>query len=90
MISRKALIVVLVAAGVLVFAALNLEIDIHTKDVSAQSSANTASPTEPLSDLDVYYPGTEALEPDELRIVALGTGMPQTKTGRGVLPGRVG
>ena len=34
------------------------------------------SPVLPLSEHDVYYPGTEALEPDEMRVVALGTGMP--------------
>ena len=34
------------------------------------------SPVEPLAEHDVYYPGTEALGPDEMRVVALGTGMP--------------
>jgi ribonuclease Z len=37
------------------------------------------SPTQPVSDRDVYYPGTEALAPDEMRIVALGTGMPSAR-----------
>jgi ribonuclease BN (tRNA processing enzyme) len=27
----------------------------------------------------VYYPGTEALKPDEMRVVALGTGMPSAR-----------
>ncbi len=31
------------------------------------------------SELDVYYPGTEDLAPDEMRIVALGTGMPSPR-----------
>ena len=73
MISKKVMIVVSVAVGLSAYAILNLDIDIHMKDVSA------ASPTEPLSDLDVYYPGTEALGPDEMRIVALGTGMPSPR-----------
>jgi len=30
-------------------------------------------------DRDVYYPGTEELAPDEMRIVACGTGMPSTR-----------
>lgn len=30
-------------------------------------------------ELDVYYPGTEKLASDEMRIVALGTGMPSTR-----------
>ena len=29
--------------------------------------------------LDVYYPGTEELAPDEMRVVALGTGMPNAR-----------
>ena len=28
------------------------------------------SPTKPLPEFDVYYPGTEELKPDEMRIVA--------------------
>ena len=28
---------------------------------------------------DVYYPGTEELAPDEMRVVALGTGMPNAR-----------
>jgi ribonuclease Z len=30
-------------------------------------------------DMDVYYPGTEQLAPDEMRVVALGTGMPSPR-----------
>ena len=37
------------------------------------------SPVEPLPTHDVYYPGTEALGPDEMRVVALGTGMPTVR-----------
>jgi ribonuclease Z len=32
-----------------------------------------------LSDRDVYYPGSEDLAPDEMRIVACGTGMPNAR-----------
>ena len=35
-----------------------------------------ASPTRALTDRDVYFPGTENLGRNEMRIVALGTGMP--------------
>ena len=31
------------------------------------------------AELDVYYPGTEKLAPDEMRVVALGTGMPSPR-----------
>ena len=37
------------------------------------------SPTKAVPELDVYYPGTEDLAPDEMRIVALGTGMPSPR-----------
>ena len=42
-------------------------------------SAQDASPTGTVEDRDVYYPGTEALDPDEMRVVALGTGMPSPR-----------
>ena len=44
-------------------------------------SAATWSPTKgvPESELDVYYPGSEDLEPDEMRVVALGTGQPSSR-----------
>lgn len=40
-----------------------------------------ASPTKatPASDRDAYFPGTEDLGPDEMRIVACGTGMPTSR-----------
>lgn len=37
------------------------------------------SPTEPYPELDVYYPGTEALGPDEIRVIACGSGMPMPR-----------
>ena len=37
------------------------------------------SPTKPYPEHDVYYPGTEALKPDEMRVIACGTGMPQPR-----------
>jgi len=44
-------------------------------------TAATRSPVKgvPTSELNVYYPGTEDLDPDEMRIVALGTGMPSVR-----------
>ena len=44
--------------------------------LGAKQAAPSASPVEPVAERDVYYPGTEALGPDEMRVVALGTGMP--------------
>ena len=37
------------------------------------------SPVLPLPLHDVYYPGTEGLAPDEMRVVALGTGQPTVR-----------
>ncbi len=37
------------------------------------------SPTKPSPKHDVYYPGTEALQPDEMRVIACGSGMPMPR-----------
>jgi ribonuclease Z len=39
----------------------------------------TISRTGTVDDRDVYYPGTEALAPDEMRVIACGTGMPNAR-----------
>jgi len=47
---------------------------------AAQQAAKAApSPVEPLAEHDVYYPGTEAIGPDEMRVTACGTGMPTVR-----------
>jgi ribonuclease Z len=38
-----------------------------------------SSPVKALSEREVYYPGTEDLAADEMRVVALGTGMPNAR-----------
>ena len=38
-----------------------------------------ASPVKALADREVYYPGSEDLKPDEMRVVACGTGMPNAR-----------
>ena len=38
-----------------------------------------ASPVKAIPDREVYYPGTEDLAPDEMRVVACGTGMPNAR-----------
>ncbi len=42
-------------------------------------AAKVSSPTAAVPDRDVYYPGTEALAPDEMRVTACGTGMPNAR-----------
>jgi len=47
--------------------------------IADESSAEAASPVKALSEREVYYPGTEDLAPDEMRVVACGTGMPNAR-----------
>ena len=54
------------------------EIRITTAD-AAKDKKPTFSPVKALSHRDVYYPGTEDLKPDEMRIVACGTGQPSVR-----------
>ncbi len=50
------------------------------KPVSHESQQPPAiSPTKAAANRDVYFPGTEDLKPDEMRITALGTGMPSAR-----------
>jgi ribonuclease Z len=60
------------AVAVLVAVALSGEFQV------AQAKANR-TPTGAMPELDVYYPGAEELAPDEMRVVALGTGMPSPR-----------
>jgi len=46
---------------------------------AAQAEDKPASPVKAVDNRDVYYPGTEALGPDEMRIVCCGTGMPSVR-----------
>ena len=73
MFSKKILIITLAAAGLFGLATLTLDIDVQVKGISAALSP------QPASGLDVYYPGTEEVKPDEMRIVALGTGQPSSR-----------
>ena len=41
--------------------------------------AAKSSPTKAVSDRDVYFPNSESLAPDEMRVIACGTGMPTTR-----------
>ena len=78
-IRRAFLAIVLI--GLFGAAALTLDVDIRVKEVWAKSATPTKewSPTEPSPNREVYYPGTEALAPDEMRVTALGTGMPMPR-----------
>jgi ribonuclease Z len=49
------------------------------KEAIAAQTKSSASPVNALKDRDVYYPGSEELAPDEMRVVACGTGMPNAR-----------
>ena len=44
------------------------------KEVVAAQVKSSASPIKALKERDTYYPGTEALSSDEMRVTACGTG----------------
>ena len=50
-------------------------------DANATESENAGgwSPTGTTPDRGVYYPGTEELAPDEMRVIACGSGMPMPR-----------
>jgi ribonuclease Z len=47
--------------------------------LSPAHAEENPSAVKPLPKRDVYYPGSEALAPDEMRVVACGTGMPNAR-----------
>jgi ribonuclease Z len=67
-----------IAITLAVVAALAMAYSMGRSGDSAAVAQET-SPTGVVDDRDVYYPGTEALAPDEMRVVALGTGMPSAR-----------
>jgi hypothetical protein len=52
-------------------------------DNAFAAGGKVTSPTAAAPDRYVYYPGTEELDPDEMRVVACGTGMPSARHGQG-------
>ena len=76
--------VALALAGLIGVSALSIhvDVDISMKDASAAGAkvpVDEWSPTKPNPSHDVYYPGTEELAADEMRVIACGTGMPMPR-----------
>jgi ribonuclease Z len=44
--------------------------------VAAENQRLDITPTQMLPDAGVYFPGSEELAPDEMRLISCGTGMP--------------
>jgi ribonuclease Z len=55
-------------------------VDPGAASLQAASAAQAASATAPNERLPTYFPNTEELRPDEMRITALGTGLPTPLT----------
>ena len=82
MLSTKPVITTLIIAGLVATSMLTFDVDIRLNDAWAESNEGLAegwSPTEPSPTLDVYYPGTERLDPNEMRVIACGSGMPMPR-----------
>ena len=47
--------------------------------IASEAGSSEWSPTKPYPIQNVYYPGTEELKPDEMRVIALGSGMPMPR-----------
>jgi ribonuclease Z len=52
---------------------------LFVKEAVAEQKPLKWSPTKPSPVINVYYPGTEALAPDEIRVTACGSGMPMPR-----------
>ena len=46
---------------------------------SSEAASGEWSPTKPYPKHNVYYPGTEELKPDEMRVIACGSGIPMPR-----------
>ncbi|MGI9432527.1 MAG: MBL fold metallo-hydrolase, partial [Myxococcota bacterium] len=59
--------------------AVGLVLAVGIGSLMAAAPGQPASPVRALDERDVYYPGSEDLAPDEMRVVACGTGMPNAR-----------
>ena len=51
----------------------------NEQETATSRQIGTWSPTKPYPTHEVYYPGTEELKPDEMRVIACGSGMPMPR-----------
>lgn len=78
----KLLIVIGVFFTLIVASMFTFEVKLQLNDAWASGgtvSTEEWSPTKPSPVHDVYYPGTEELLPDEMRVIACGSGMPMPR-----------
>ncbi len=53
--------------------------NLNFQPVEAENPKSKWSPTKPYPSHKVYYPGTEELKPDEMRVIACGSGIPMPR-----------
>ncbi len=66
------------AVAVMLGVAWTLEVDVRVRSAQAESNKEWPS-TSPFPQHEAYFPGSETLDEDEMRVVACGTGMPQPR-----------
>ena len=71
-----------VAAAVVTAALAVLHSDRSWPGAAHAAGGVVESPTGTVPDRYVYYPGTEELSPGEVRVIACGTGMPDSRRGQ--------
>ena len=75
-----------IGALALTFAAMTvgyfMGVSFHEPQVAQAAGGKVKSPVGTAPDRYVYYPGTEALGKEEIRIIACGTGMPAARRGQ--------
>ena len=67
------------AAGMLLSVGAPWMSAVVAQEPASGEAAPAPSPISALAERDVYYPGTEDLKPDEMRVTACGTGMPNAR-----------
>jgi ribonuclease Z len=75
-------IALLTIMGAVTVSILTLDVDIRFREAKASGGSVASddwSPTKPSPEHGVYYPGTEELAPDEMRVIACGSGMPMPR-----------
>ncbi|MDH3989389.1 MAG: MBL fold metallo-hydrolase [Gammaproteobacteria bacterium] len=78
--THKSFIAAFVTGAFAVFAAtVMFSLDKSASARAAESGSMEWSRTRPFPQHEVYFPGTEALGSDEMRVIACGTGMPQPR-----------
>ena len=76
---RRLLKPIIVVSGVVIACAVvmltNINVGLSVTSAQAGVSSNL-SPVKAMPNRDAYFPGTEDLAPNEMRVISLGTAMP--------------